>query len=229
MTTSHFENKEARFPQRAVRVMDSPLRKPGASLQPSTSGMIAAAIATLMFACSSSSNTLSNPTNCANPGAPVSGASDSHCASTTLTVDPSICASTHDAVATDDAGTETPEYGDTLFNAEGDDDDCKYHVRWTSSTICENADVTFNMNLTAKADASPVTGADPNIETFLTLTHPGLVSNQTSQEVSAGNYTIGPVKFDAKGQWTVRFHLFPTVCDEPTSPHGHASFYVNVP
>ena len=116
-----------------------------------------------------------------------------------------------------------------MNNAEGDDDDCKYHVSWTSSAICENANVTFNVKITAKVDGSPVTGAGPDLEVFLNLTHPGLVSNQKSQEISAGNYSIGPVQFDESGQWTIRFHIFPTGCDQPTSPHGHAAFYLNVP
>jgi len=158
----------------------------------------------------------------------VSGAADDHCGTTVLTVDANICATAVDTQP-DDAGASAPEYGDTLFNAEGDDDDCKYRVSWTSTPICENANVTFNLKLTAKASGSPVTGAAPNLEVFLNDTHPGLVSNQVSQETSAGNYSIGPVQFDTKGQWTARFHLFATGCDQPTSPHGHAAFFVNVP
>lgn len=116
-----------------------------------------------------------------------------------------------------------------MYSTEGDDDDCKYHVAWSSTAICENADVTFNLQILAKATGTLVTGADPDLEVFLDLTHPGLVSNQKTQEISAGNYSIGPIQFDAPGQWTVRFHIFPTGCDQPTSPHGHAAFYVNVP
>jgi hypothetical protein len=126
-------------------------------------------------------------------------------------------------------GMDMSEYGDTLFNTEGDDDDCKYHLVWSSTAVCENADVTFRVKVTAKADGSPVTGAAPSVEVFLNTTHPGQVSGQNAQETSPGNYSIGPVQFDTKGQWTVRFHLFPTGCDDPASPHGHAAFYVNVP
>ena len=32
-----------------------------------------------------------------------------------------------------DGGAPTSDYGETLFNAEGDDDDCKYHVKWTAT------------------------------------------------------------------------------------------------
>ena len=161
----------------------------------------------------------------------MAGAADSHCGSTTITVEPSICASAagEQPMNMDDAGMSGAEYGDTLYNAEGDDDDCKYRVAWTSSTFCENANVTFKLKLTAKSNGAPATGAEPEIEAFLTETHPGQVSSQISQETSPGNYSIGPIRFDAPGQWTVRFHLFPVACDLPTSPHGHAAFYVNVP
>jgi hypothetical protein len=199
--------------------------------QLSNSARIAAAIiATVnLLACSSSSSSPINAASCSNPGGAVAGPADSHCGSTVLIVEPNICATTVTPQPSDDAGAGTTEYGDTLFNSEGEDDDCKYHVSWTSTAICENANVTFSLKVTAKASGSPVTGATPDLEVFLTDTHPGLVSNQASKETSAGNYTIGPVKFDAKGQWTIRFHLFPTGCDQPTSPHGHAGFYVSVP
>ena len=35
-----------------------------------------------------------------------------------------------------------------MFNAEGDDDDCKYHIIWTSTPVRENASVTFTVTLT---------------------------------------------------------------------------------
>ena len=207
-----------------------PEQSPGASTRLVMIGKLAAAIAAAcLLGCSSNSSNPASAATCSSPGGPVSGPADSHCGTTVLTVDPSICAAANTPVTTDDAGADTTDYGATMFNAEGDDDDCKYHVSWTSTPICDNTNVTFNMRLTAKVDGSPVTGADPNLEVFLNLTHPGLISNQTSQETSAGNYSIGPVQFDARGQWTVRFHVFPTGCDQPTSPHGHAAFYVNVP
>lgn len=190
--------------------------------------VLAVVVAACLFGCGSSSNNPTTAANCSNPGGSVSGAADSHCGSTVLAVDPNVCASAGNTPVTD-AGADTTEYGDTLFNAEGDDDDCKYHVSWSSTAICEDANVTFSLKVTAKANGSAVTGADPNLEVFLNDTHPGLASNQASQETSPGNYTIGPVQFDTKGQWTVRFHLFPTGCDQPTSPHAHAAFHVDVP
>ena len=38
------------------------------------------------------------------------------------------------------------------------------------------------------------------------------------------------VRFDAKGRWTVRFHLHEECADEaPDSPHGHIAFFIDVP
>lgn len=180
------------------------------------------------FGCSSSSS--ANAANCAEPGGPVSGPADSHCAGIpTVIVDPAVCQSSTTSDPSDAGGNE-PEYGRTLYNAEGDDDDCKYHVTWSSTVICENATVTFHATLTSKSDQAPVTGATPWAEVFLgTEAHPAPLTNQTVQETSAGNYSIGPIQFDAKGEWTTRFHFFPNDCDDPASPHGHAAFFVNVP
>jgi hypothetical protein len=120
-------------------------------------------------------------------------------------------------------------YGDTLYGSEGDDDDCKYHVKWTATPVCEDANVTFSLILTTKADGTAVAGAAPSIEAFLSTTHPASTANQTASQTSPGNYTVGPIRFDAAGQWTVRFHFFETCRDAPDSPHGHAAFYVSVP
>jgi hypothetical protein len=214
------------IPRSAIRRASRPTCDTSRSLQ--IGKALTMMVAASFFGCSSSSTNPTSAASCSTPGGSVSGTADSHCGSTVLIVDPNVCASVSDTLVTD-AGADTTEYGDTLFNAEGDDDDCKYHVSWSSTAICENANVTFSLKVTTKANGSAVTGADPNLEVFLNDTHPGQVSNQATQETTPGNYTIGPVQFDAKGQWTVRFHLFPTGCDQPTSPHGHAAFYVNVP
>lgn len=185
--------------------------------------------ATIHFGCSSSSTNPSNAANCAVPGGPVSGPVDSHCAGTpTVVVNPTVCQVPMQMNM--DAGADMPEFGDTMYNAEGDDDDCKYHVQWASSTLCENANVTFQATLTSKIDGSAVAGATPWAEVFLgTEARPAPLTNQTTSEPSAGHYTIGPIQFDAAGQWTTRFHFFPNACDDPASPHGHAAFYVSVP
>lgn len=131
-----------------------------------------------------------------------------------------------------DAADETggSEYGPTLFNADGDDDDCKYHVSWTSDAVYESTDVVFHLQVMRKADGVWACGAKPYVEAYLSDTHPAPNSGQRTSEVGIGQYDIGPIRFDAKGRWTVRFHIFGDCSDlSPDSPHGHAAFYVDVP
>ena len=128
-----------------------------------------------------------------------------------------------------DAGVMS-EYGATMYNAEGDDDDCKYHVSWKSTAVKENAGVTFDVNAIRRVDGQPATGANVVLEVFLNVVHPTPSVNITNTESPGGNYKVGPVIFDAPGKWTVRFHFYETCSDLPEdSPHGHAAFYVNVP
>ena len=44
-------------------------------------------------------------------------------------------------------------------NAEGDDDECKYHVKWTATAIRAKSSVDFEVTLTKLADMTPATGA----------------------------------------------------------------------
>jgi hypothetical protein len=194
---------------------------------------------------------------CANPGGAVSGAMDTHCADncagsmpacdpgsnqmcinqTCVTaVQQSMCA-VPDAgpPPSVDAGPPECPYGPTNNNAVADDDDCKYHVTWTSTPICENTDVFFTVVANYRntnASAGP-TGAIRNAmtiaEVFLNDTHPAPNSNQTVVENPPGTYKVGPIRFDAPGKWTVRFHYYEDCQDTPSSPHGHSAFYVNVP
>jgi hypothetical protein len=128
------------------------------------------------------------------------------------------------------SGGGAPEYGATMYGSEGDDDDCKYHVHWSSTPIAENRDITFTVSATKKTDNSPLTGASPLAEVYLNSMHPAPNTNQTAVEGPAGTYKVGPIRFDAPGRWTVRFHFFENCVDLlPTSPHGHAAFYVDVP
>jgi hypothetical protein len=124
-----------------------------------------------------------------------------------------------------------------MYNSTGDDDDCKYHVTWSSSPITENSDVTFTVTVTTKTDGNPAgsgtgVGADANVlvEAFLSDTHPAPDTKQTSNETSPGTYSVGPIRFNAPGQWTVRFHFYENCSDVAAdTPHGHAAFYVQVP
>ena len=124
---------------------------------------------------------------------------------------------------------EMDEYGATLFNAEGDDDECKYHVSFTSTPIRQSEDVTFTVTAKKTADGTAAAEADMNSEVFLDETHPAPNSGVTTSETSPGVYSIGPIRFDAAGRWTVRFHLYEDCVDGEESPHGHVAFFVDVP
>jgi hypothetical protein len=131
--------------------------------------------------------------------------------------------------ASADAGA--PDYGATMQGTEGDDDDCKYHVKFTVPPICATEGVTFRLTLTRRTDGTPVDGADPQIEATTADFASVAESPGTSTPVagSPGVYDIGPVKFGSAGKWIVRFHLFDTCADSETSPHGHAAFFVDIP
>src|SRR3954464_11817131 len=66
-------------------------------------------------------------------GGPVSGLADAHCAGVTpIVVNEASC---HPAAGTaTDPGTAAEE-APVLYNAAGDDDDCKYHVSFTSTSV----------------------------------------------------------------------------------------------
>jgi hypothetical protein len=190
------------------------------------------ASAAIGVACSNGGNA-----SCPNPGGPASGAADTHCvddagAAIVQSTSQSSCHPVMpDAGTSDDGGAPTSDYGATLFGASGDDDDCKYHVSWTSTPVCEGSGgVTFTVVATNKTDGSPLTGAAMQAEVFLGVTHPSPTPFVTSTEGPPGTYVTQPAKFDAPGQWTVRFHFFED-CEDTLddSPHGHAAFYVNVP
>ncbi len=197
---------------------------------------------------------------CSKPGGPSPGAADAHCGSKAQPTDPAVCmlmdtggaggmgassastgtgtsASTGTGTSTSStstgaggAGGAAPEYGPNSYGYEADDDDCKYHVKWSATPICENAGVTFTVTVTTKTDGKPVTGAGTYIEAVLGDTHPAPDSNPTTKETTPGTYQIGPVRFDKPGQWTVRFHIHGECTDvAETSQHGHAGFFVDVP
>jgi hypothetical protein len=129
-----------------------------------------------------------------------------------------------------------------MFGSEGDDDDCKYHIAWSSTPICEQPGaVTFTMKATRKTDGSPLAGAGPSAEVFTTTpgdqgaaaycddnSNHGSPSIGKLAEGPPGTY-VGPIVFDKSGAWTVRFHFFETCTDAPDAPHGHAAFHVTVP
>ena len=175
-------------------------------------------------------------------GGPVLGAADNHCFQlpdggspggpmAVQTTAQSSCTPTGI-----DAGPPTgPTYGPTMYNASSNDDDCKYVVGYSSTPIQQGTNVTFTVTAIKTADGTPATGAMqgtafPGIEVFLNDHHPAPNTNPSATEVQPGVFTTGPIRFDAPGQWTVRFH-FHEECEDllPDSPHGHAAFFVNVP
>ncbi len=171
---------------------------------------LAFVLAPLLAACSSST------------GGPVDGPADTHCGDTVQPTDPAVCMAT---------GTPPEEHEHPpLYGSEGDDADCKYHVKWSAADIGQDTDVTFTLTVTSKVDGKPVTGAKPYAHAFLDDTHPAPNANAQTTEDPQGTYTIGPMRFDASGKWTVQFHFFSecTEVDEAT-PHSHVAFYVSVP
>jgi hypothetical protein len=172
--------------------------------------------------------------SCASPGGPVPGPVDSHCSVGGVEVvqatNPASCMPDAGTAGDASADSGAPVYGAPVYNTESDDDDCKYHVVWSTTPVCENENTTFTVTATNKTDGSPVTGANVLADVFLTDVHIAPNSGRTTLENPPGTYTIGPIRFDAPGQWTVRFHFFEECSDAPPdSPHGHAAFYVNVP
>ncbi len=132
--------------------------------------------------------------------------------------------------ATDDGG-EDPDsvYLDPALGSDSDDDQCKYHVHWGSTPLVAARPVTFTLQASQLADHAPMTGAAPRVEAFLDETHVLALAGQTPTETEPGQYTLGPITFDAPGAWTVRFHFFDECTeDAPNSPVGHVAFLVDV-
>jgi len=130
-----------------------------------------------------------------------------------------------------DGGVVTStDYGPTMYGAAGNDDDCKYYVSWTATPIKENADTYFTVSALRLADMMPVSCAGVRPDVSLSISHGAPAPRNPSTEIAPGVYQVGPIKFDAAGTWTVRFHFFEECSDaREDSPHGHAAFYVKVP
>lgn len=193
--------------------------------------------ACVVVGCSSSSSATAD----GGLGGPVTGALDTHCAGVTpITVSAASCNIPEEPTPADAAAG--PAFGDTLFNAEGDDDDCKYHLKFTFSPAAVKVGglVTFKVTVTYMVGGAPATGAvnaagdGIYIEAYLndtTQTHvlpnPAPVFAETP--AGSGVYTA-QAKFDASGRWVVRFHLFGNCLDgAEDSPHGHVAFFFDVP
>lgn len=194
--------------------------------------LVASALLTVLLACSSASPAEPTPS-----GGPVVGPADAHCGALAQVTSVYACpggisgrslAITVRPSHTPDAGLAA--YGATMFGTQGGDDDCKYDLGWSADAVRRDADVIFTLNATARATHAPLTGARPSAEVYLDDTHPAPNSGQATTETAPGRFTIGPVRFDRPGRWTVRFHLFEQCADlTADSPHGHGAFFVDVP
>jgi hypothetical protein len=174
-------------------------------------------------------------------GGPVTGPLDNHCQGhEPVVVKMASCQSAtpdggntgRDGGPETDAGTDPEPEAPILFNAEADDDDCKYHVKFmiTAAKVDQNA--TMRVTVTHLADGKPAVGAEVDIESYLADNDVHFIPNNntlTAETPGKGVYTISPLKFDAAGRWVVRFHLYEDCTDaNEDSPHGHLAFYLDV-
>jgi hypothetical protein len=129
-----------------------------------------------------------------------------------------------------DAGIASSDYGPTMYGSAADDDDCKYFLSWTATPIQENADTYFTVTVLRLADMTPASCAGVRPDVSLSISHGAPAPRDPATEIAPGVYKVGPIRFDAAGIWTVRFHFFEECSDaREDSPHGHAAFYVKVP
>jgi len=174
-----------------------------------------------------------------NYGGPVSGQVDNHCFQLSdggfpggpMAVQPTSQASCHPDAGGYDAGALGTGFGPTRWNTGSNDDDCKYVVTWSSTPVAEEEDVTFTVTVITTLDGTPASGANTYAEVYLPAqNHLSPTLNPPVTETSPGVYSVGPVRFDLPGQWTVRFHFYEECLDLlPDSPHGHAAYFLNVP
>ena len=161
-------------------------------------------------------------------GGPVAGPVDDHCGTTVQVTTAAVCHYTAPA----DAGMEPEETPELRFNSSSDDDDCKYHVNFSTTTpVAKNTDMFITVTAIRKEDGKPATMAAP--EVYLTTAddkHIAPDTTPTATEGPDGTYKIGPVKFDVSGRWKLLFHFYELCSDLPkNSQHGHASFWFDVP
>lgn len=198
-------------------------------------------IAVIGLACGSASNQTdssgqrdSSVESDAAVGGPVAGKLDDHCALVTPVVVSQASCSPGAGAGGVPGATEIPP---VRYNASGDDDDCKYHVSFTTTPVVLNENVTFDVTATLldpAANSAPATGADVQLESYLADLQFHLIpnTNPTTSEspASSGHYEITPVRFDTSGRWVVRFHLYENCLGAAAdSPHGHIAFYLDVP
>lgn len=192
----------------------------------------------LLGGCSSDAQAPETTGGARTAGGPVAGPADMHCMGASgdtmaqvvdyAQCNPGSMPSAHGDMEHDAAAGEL--YGAPMCGTQAADDDCKYHLAWSSTPIYRNHDVTITLALKMLSSGAAVAGAPVRAEVFLDDVHPAPNTGTRSTERAAGTYDVGPIRFDAPGRWTVRFHFFEECTDAvEDSPHGHASFYVDVP
>jgi hypothetical protein len=128
-------------------------------------------------------------------------------------------------------GSEEPY--EIRFGNESADDECKYDASFLNTCIVVNKPVTFNLTLRNRTTGNPANGAHPDSPEIFLASNPSHISPSNAikaPEGPLGTYAIGPIVFDVPGRWVVRFHYFEDCSDVPEdSPHGHVSFYIDVP
>jgi hypothetical protein len=217
--------------------------------------LLLAAAAGLLFNASCSSDTPSD-TGTGKAGGLVMGDTDTHCdGQTPVMVDPATCTtpeaaggeggapadpgSTSQAGASDCNAEHDAQYGETLYDDSGDDDDCKYTASWASTPIRLNQDVTFTVMAKDLTSNKPLEALDDGqlalsrIEVYQpckpTRRAPAQDYSAKFVESAPGEYTGGPIRFDQSGRWVARFHFYEQCSDSDRSPHGHIAFFVDVP
>ncbi len=119
------------------------------------------------------------------------------------------------------------DFGATMYNSSGDDDDCKYHVVWSITPTHVNQPATITVTVTNLTDGTPVTGYTPHVEYFDSTQD---TETDTATATSTpGQFTIEPISFNTVETWQIRFHIHEECADVlDDSPHGHAAFYLTV-
>ena len=112
-----------------------------------------------------------------------------------------------------------PDYGPTLYNSEADDDDCKYHVKFTATPIRREPERDLHRTATTLADGAAGDRRQRR-RRGVPERHPprAELAARRPTRSRGGMYDVGPIKFDAAGRWTVRFHLHED-CQDATETH----------
>src|SRR4051794_10186559 len=88
-------------------------------------------------------------------GGVVMGPADTHC---TQPDGGALVQETDPAACNTPATGAAPDYGAPLYNGEGNDDDCKYHAKLSTTAITKNQDVTLTVIGTLLAGGAAMTG-----------------------------------------------------------------------